>query len=106
MERGELRHDRHTVSILTDRTVISPRYRVFCELHSQENKREERKRTVRRRFHTSMNGASIGRWAPSCFHGWKVAREIYTESGDAECKNAGVQALYLSPVFSDFGRLT
>ena len=27
MERRELRHDRHTVSLLTDRMVFSPKYR-------------------------------------------------------------------------------
>ena len=27
MERNELRHDRHTVSLLTDHVVFSPKYR-------------------------------------------------------------------------------
>jgi len=62
MERRELRHDRHMVSLLTDNTIFS------------------------------RNGA-LKVWGchPASMvlgHGWGVAREIYTKSGEAECKNA------------------
>ena len=50
MERKELRHDRHMVSLLTDHMVFSPKYSAQGSSTHQE-------------------WCSKSLWAPSCFHG-------------------------------------
>ena len=83
MERRELRHDRHTVALSTDHTVFSPKQTreilagiVALALDG-----------IIRKTCKGLNIEIID-MAVNVDHGWEVAREIHTESGETEYKNA------------------
>ncbi|KAF5416434.1 MAG: hypothetical protein C5S48_02945 [Candidatus Methanogaster sp.] len=137
MESRELHHDRHTVSLLTEHTVFSPKqpreilagvvalaldgiirktckdldieiidmvvnvspvqlfvkyppkYSVSYIARRIQGRRSSRK--LCKAFPHLMGWCNKSLWAPSCFHGsvghgWDVAREIHTKSGDAKCE--------------------
>ena len=69
MNRKELRHDRHTVSLLTDHMVFAPKYRG---------------KMLRKEFPHLQEWCGDHLWAPSCFHGsvgsgWDVVEKYIRE---------------------------
>ncbi|HUV83310.1 MAG TPA: hypothetical protein VMW53_09595 [archaeon] len=86
--KKELRHDRHTVSLLTDHMVITPKYlgKFYCK---------EDQRTIEQDIETALStsqrmvqGSSM---APGCYHGsvgqgWEVV-EKYISTQDCTTKN-------------------
>jgi putative transposase len=133
----DLCHDRHTVSLLADHTVFSPKYRgkilvgdvalaldgiiqktckdlnveiidmavnvdhvhlfvkypKYSVSYIVKRIKGISSRELHKAFPHLKEWCAKGLWAPSCFHGsvghgWEVARERYTESGEAKCENA------------------
>lgn len=73
--RSELRHDRHTVSLLTDHLVVSPNLSLGKNALPKKHG-----------FPQLKEWSPDHRWAPSCFHGsvghgWVVARCIEGQEG-------------------------
>ncbi len=76
--RRDLRHDRHTVSLLTDHLVFSPKYSVSWiakRLKGRSSKQTllekaftEKRFAVRDKFPQLKEWCPGHLWAPSCYH--------------------------------------
>ena len=91
--RQDLRHDRHTVSLLTDHLVFSPKYRGKVLLGDVAEVAEENIRNLslekkalpkKHRFPQLKVWCPGHLWAPSCYHGsvghgWEVVKRIYRD---------------------------
>jgi len=75
--RQDLRHDRHTVSLLTDHLVFSPKYRGKVLLGDMAEVAEENIRNLslekkalpkKHRFPQLKEWCPSHLWAPSCYH--------------------------------------
>ena len=72
--RSDLRHDRHTVSLLTDHLVFSPKYRgkvLLGEVEeaAEENLSLEKKALPKKQGFPQLKEWCPGHlWAPSCYH--------------------------------------
>ncbi len=92
MNRKELRHDRHTVSLLTDHMVFTPKYRgkmlvgdvaMICEGIICKTCVEMDIQVIERIPHLH-DWCGDHLWAPSCFHGsvgngWDVVEKYIRE---------------------------
>src|SRR5574341_1024045 len=92
MNRKELRHDRHTVSLLTDHLVFSPKYRGkmlvgdVAMSYIAKKLKGRSSRILREEFPHLREWCGEHFWAPSCFHGsvgqgWEVVQK-YIETQD------------------------
>jgi len=80
-EKRELRHDRHTVSLLTDHMVFSPKYRgkmrtgdvAMAPKHSlsyiSKMIKGRSSKYLREEFQHLCEWCGEHLWAPSCYHG-------------------------------------
>jgi REP element-mobilizing transposase RayT len=86
----ELRHDRHTVSLLTDHMVFAPKYSLSFIAKRLKGRTS---RILRKEFPHLKEWCGEHMWAPSCFHGsvgngWDVVSK-YIETQDVHhAKNA------------------
>ena len=73
--RHELRHDRHTVSLLTDHLVFSPKYRGrCCSVRWQRRRKKSSGKTFKKSF--------IKNASQSEGHGWEVVEKcIWGQKG-------------------------
>ncbi len=79
MNKRELRHDRHTVSLLTDHMVFAPKYRGIAKKIKGVSSR-----ILRKEFSHLHEWCGDHLWAPSCFHGsvgqgWDVVEKYIRE---------------------------
>ena len=75
--RSDLRHDRHTVSLLTDHLVFSPKYSVSWIAKRLKGRSSK---LLRDRFQYLREWCPGHLWAPSCYHGsvghgWEVVEK-------------------------------
>ncbi len=104
MNRKELRLDRHTVSLLTDHLVFSPKYRgkmlvgdvaMICEgiicktCVEMDIQKGSSSRILRKEFPHLREWCDEHFWAPSCFHGsvgngWDVVEKYIREQDKYE----------------------
>src|SRR3972149_4547607 len=85
-KKRELRHDRHTVSLLTDHLVITPKYRGKIKGRSS--------RILRQEFPHLKDWCGDHLWAPGCYHGsvgqgWEVV-EKYISSQNCAAGQEGL----------------
>ena len=106
-EQRELCHDRHTVSLLTDHIVISPKYRgkILVEKTIALALDGIIHKTCARRFHISGNSAiKVSGHHPVSMDrsvmGGRLWRDAYGIRR-SQMRNRHVQTPYLSPGFSD-----
>ncbi len=86
MNREELRHDRHMVSLLTDHLVFSPKYSVS---YIAKRIKGSSSRILRKEFPHLVDWCGEHFWAPSCFHGsvgngWEVVEKYIREQDSYE----------------------
>ncbi len=98
MDIKELRHDRHTVSLLTDHLVVTPKYRgkiltgevgFIAEAVIRSTCAQMGLRILRQEFPHLRDWCGEHLWAPGCYHGsvgqgWDVVQKYISSQNCSE----------------------
>ncbi len=89
-KRKELRHDRHTVSLLTDHLVITPKYSLS---YIAKKIKGRSSRILRQNFPHLEEWCEDHLWSPGCYHGsvgqgWEVVEKYISSQNCATNEKA------------------